>query len=149
MNSEILLVNSIILTLFVIILDHVFIRGHISPFESMGYQYFNDEEIDNLREQILKEEKQKKKENKKQKKLEKVLKKEQEERGEDTLLLQNYHEQIATEAKFINNNHPNNLSDQCRSHSEFVHMNTNTNTNLNNYDNNNNDLYPDYMAYNE
>lgn len=145
MNNELLLTNIIILTLFLIILDHLFISGHITPFEEMKYEYIDEEDINNI-EKKLNKEKEKKKKKKKKNKL------------EETVKLQNYHEeQIMNEPVNIqfkpnhqnhenHENYQNNL--KCKSHSQFVRMENN----LDNYEFRNNsqemDL-PSYMAYNE
>jgi len=137
MNNELLLANTIILTLFMIILDHLFISGHITPFEEMKYEYIDEEDINDIEKQLNKEKKKKKKD-KKRKNRDKI---------EETVQLQNHHEeQIMNEANNIQLNHPNNL--KCNSHSQFVRMENN----LDNYEFNNSpqemDL-PSYMAYNE
>jgi poly(A) polymerase Pap1 len=60
MANDILLINSIILTLFVIILDHLFIDNHPSPFES-SYNYIDEDEVKKLKKKIKKEKRKNKK----------------------------------------------------------------------------------------
>jgi uncharacterized membrane protein len=147
MPNDILLINSVILTLFIIILDHILISGHISPFESLTEEYFDEYEINNLKEEIEKEERQKRKEYKKQKKEEKKL------RNEETINLQLTHDdQVVQETQYIKNNHPSN-GPQCKSHSEFVNItngldnfSSNTGNKSNNYED---EIYPEFMAYNQ
>ena len=146
MPNDILLINSVILTLFIIILDHILISGHISPFESLTEQYFDEDEIIDLQEEIKREEKKKKKELKKQQK-------EEELRNEQTVKLQLTHDdQVVQESKYIKNNHPSN-GPQCKSHSEFVNItngldnfNSNTSNRFNTYED---EIYPEFMAYNQ
>jgi hypothetical protein len=171
MSTELLLANSIVLTLFMIILDHMFIKGHISPFQSLSDQYFNEEDIIDLKKEIEKEEKKKKKEEKKEenkKKMEKQKYKEVEKkyivkaRENETRTLQNIHDQqITNESKYINNNHPNVMnepninSDKCRNHAEYVSITngldnySNTNNKSNRFNTYKDDLFPEYLAYNE
>lgn len=141
MNNELLLMNTIILTLFIIILDHLFISGHITPFEPLTYEYINEKEIKKLEKEIKKEEKKEKKKKKINKNIDSI---------ENTVELQNYHnENIMNELNHIQLNHPNNL--KCQNHSQFVRM-ENSLDNFINDDNFNNKLvedYPEYMAYNE
>jgi hypothetical protein len=142
MNNELLLVNAIILTLFLIILDHLFISGHITPFEPLTYEYINEKELKKLEKEI-------KKEKKKEKKLKKKNKKKNIDSIENTVELQNYHDNnIMNELNHIQLNHPNNL--KCQNHSQFVRM-ENSLDNFINDDFNNNTVedYPEYMAYNE
>ena len=147
MPNDILLINSVILTLFLIILDHILISGHISPFESLSEQYFDEKEIINLQEEIKREEKQRRKEIKKQKKEEEKL------HNEETVKLQLTHDdQVVQETKYIKNNHPTNIP-QCKSHSEFVNItngldnfNSNTSNKFNTYED---EIYPEFMAYNQ
>jgi len=141
MNNEILLLNAMILTLFMITLDHLFISGHITPLEPLTYDFINEEEFIDLEEEIKKE---KKKEKQKEKK-----KKKKESNVEKTAELQSYHDDnTLNELNHIQLNHPNNL--KCNSHSNFVRMensldNYQKNTDYHSDDND----YPDYMAYNE
>jgi len=156
MSTEILLANSVVLTLFILILDHIFISGHLTPFESLDDQYFDTEEINKLKEDIEIEEEDLELEEKKIKK-DKKKKHKKNKRKQDlekTVELQNYHEnQIVEESQFIKNNHPNNFSDKCVSHSEFVNItngldnfNSNTSNKFNTYQD---EIYTDYKAYNE
>lgn len=148
MSSEILLVNSIILTLFIIILDHVFILGHLTPFDSLADQYFNKDEIIDLKEEINKEERRKRREEKKEKKR---REKQMDESFEDETKLQlTNNNQVVDELQFIKNNNPNKFNNNEKSHSEFV----NITNNLDNYDydrrsNNRREEYTDFLAYNE
>lgn len=68
MSNQILIINTVILTLFIIVLDHVFINGHISPFEPLNYEYVDEEEIKKIEKQIRRE----KRKNKKKQKINKV-----------------------------------------------------------------------------
>jgi hypothetical protein len=148
MSNELLLANSVVVTLFIIVLDHVFISGHMSPFESMSDTYFDNEEIDKIKQELKEEEKQKRKAKKKQRRLEE----------EASRLNEVQNTQIQNEINYINGNHPvqrSEMVNQCNSHSEFV----NITNGLDNYSSNNNksnkyntyedDLYPEYLAYNE
>jgi hypothetical protein len=138
MNNELLLVNTIILTLFIIILDHLFISGHITPFEPLTYEYIDENEIIDIQKELKKEEKKKKKDKKK-----KIIK-----NVENTAEMQNYHEnQTMNELNHIQLNHPNNL--KCQNHSQFVRMENNLDNFVNDNFNNQNVDYPEYMAYNE
>jgi hypothetical protein len=139
MNNELLLVNTIVLTLFIIILDHLFISGHITPFESLKYEYINEEEIDDIKKEIKKKEK-------KDKKLKKIKKIDS---IEDKVELQNYHDNhTMNEINHIQLNHPNNL--KCQNHSQYVRM-ENSLDNFINTDFNDKPIteYEEYMAYNE
>ena len=148
MPNDILLINSVILTLFLIILDHILISGHISPFESLSEQYFDEDEIIDLQKEIKKEEKKRKKELKKQQKEE-----EKQLRNEETVKLQLTHDdQVVEETQYIKNNHPSN-GPQCKSHSEFVNITngldnfkSNTSNRFNTYED---EIYPEFMAYNQ
>lgn len=136
MNNELLIINAIILTLFIIILDHLFISGHITPFEPLTYEYIDENEIIDIKEELKKEEKKKKKKNKKNR-----------DNIEDTVEIQNHHEnQTMNELNHIKMNHPNNL--QCENHSQFVRMENSLDNFYNNDFNNQNVEYPDYLAYN-
>ena len=64
MSNQILIINSVILTLFVIVLDHIFINGHISPLEPLNYEYVDEEEIKKIEKQIKKEKRRNKKKQK-------------------------------------------------------------------------------------
>jgi len=145
MNNELLLVNAIILTLFLIILDHLFISGHITPFEPLTYEYINEEELKKLEKEIKKEEKKEKKKLKKKNK----NKKKNIDSIENTVELQNYHDNhTMNELNHIQLNHPNNL--KCQNHSQFVRM-ENSLDNFINDDFNKKPVedYPEYLAYNE
>lgn len=127
----------------------MFIEGHISPFDSLNDDYFDEKELEEIEKELEKEKKKDKKKKKKEKKNNKD--KESYDDVSETVKLQNVHEQIVNENNHIKQNHPNVYADQCVSHSEFVNMSTDT---LNNYEMTNRhqqqyDSYPEYMAYNE
>ena len=138
MNNELLLANTVILTLFMIVLDHLFINGHISPFDTMKYEYIDEEDIDELEKQLKKEEKKRKKKEKKQKNKNKT-------NIEETVELQNTHDQqTLNEINQIQLNHPNNL--KCQNHSQYVRMENS----LDNYDYRSEHVdTPSYVAFNE
>ena len=52
MNGELLIINAILLTLFMIILDHLFILNHISPFESLEYEYIDNSEVNEIKKKL-------------------------------------------------------------------------------------------------
>jgi hypothetical protein len=150
MPNDILLINSVILTLFLIILDHMLISGHISPFESLSEQYFDENEIIDLQKEIEKEEKEEKR---KRREIKRQQKEEEKLRNEETVKLQLTHDdQVVQETRYIKNNHPSN-GPQCKSHSEFVNItngldnfNSNTSNRFNTYED---EIYPEFMAYNQ
>jgi serine/threonine protein kinase len=66
MANDILLINSVILTLFMIIVDHMFINNHPSPFDKSD-DYIDEDEVKKIKKKIKKEKKknkQKKSDNK-------------------------------------------------------------------------------------
>lgn len=140
-NNELLIINSIILTLFMIVLDHMFISGHITPFEPLKYEYIDENEIIDLKKEIKKEEKKKKKAERKEKKNRDDI--------EETVKLQEYHDQhTMNEINQIQLNHPNNL--KCNTHSQFVRMENNLdNFYETEFNNKPTEDYPEYMAFNE
>lgn len=164
MNLEILLINSVLLTVFVIILDHVFILGHLSPFDSLTEQYFDNDEIINLKDEIKKEEREerKKRKDRKKKKLDEEDNEISNEDREDNNV-ENYRninglkiikdDQIQKEMNLIQNNKPNKFNNN-PDHSEFVNITNNLDNTLDNYEyshktNRNLESYPDFLAYNE
>ena len=157
MNNEILLINSIILTLFIIILDHVFILGHLTPFDSLADQYFNKDEIIDLKEEINKEERRKRREQRREKRREKRREDDifEDESQEDKSKLQLTNDgQVVNELKFIKNNKPNKFNDTAPNHSEFVNITNNLDNyeydrKSNNNNNNRKEDYTDFLAYNE
>lgn len=60
MPNDILLINSIILTLFIIILDQMFIDGHLTPFDSFN-DYIDEDEVRKIKKKLKKEKLKKKK----------------------------------------------------------------------------------------
>jgi hypothetical protein len=65
MNNEHLILNSFVLTLVMVFLDHMFIHGHISPLQSLSEQYIDEDiqgQITEIKAQ-LKETEKKEKEN--------------------------------------------------------------------------------------
>ncbi len=63
MNNEILLANTVMLTLFIIILDNLFISGHVAPFQPLSYEYIDDDEVIDLKKELKREKKKKSRKN--------------------------------------------------------------------------------------
>ena len=57
MPNDILLINTVILTLFVIILDQLFIDNHPTPFDSITDDYIDEEEVKKIKKKLKKEKK--------------------------------------------------------------------------------------------
>lgn len=151
LSNEVLFINSIIITVFLIILDHLFIHNHLTPLQSLSDQYFDDVDIVQLEKELEEEdteksEKKKKKKNKKSKK--------------EKNNIENNNEKMSNVSQ---NETP--VNNQCRppqrqetpqyNHNEYIPIG------LNNYTteqpsypyersyNENIDEYPEYLAYNE
>lgn len=150
MSNELLFINSIIITVFLIILDHLFIHNHLTPLQSLSDQYFDDIDIVQLEQELDKELLDEEKEEKKKKKKSKKSK------VEKMTPLKEKSDEIIEDSRCANSNSNANLnSNSMITHDEYV------NIGLNNYDtgkyNNNNfnnlndniDEYPEYLAYNE
>lgn len=60
MANDILIINSVILTLFMIIVDHMFISNHPSPFDKSD-NYIDEDEVKKIKKKIKKEKKKNKK----------------------------------------------------------------------------------------
>ena len=91
MEDKILLVNSIVLTIFVMIVDQMFIHNNLTIFQPLSDQYFDDNAqikiTEKQLEQEIKEEKMIEKMKKKKKKSKKELKEEAREKSfEDEML---------------------------------------------------------------
>jgi hypothetical protein len=56
MANDILIINSVILTLFMIIVDHMFINNHPSPFD-ISDNYIDEDEVKKIKKKIKKEKK--------------------------------------------------------------------------------------------
>jgi hypothetical protein len=104
MSNQILIINSVILTLFVIVLDHIFINGHVSPIEPLNYEYVDEEEIKKIEKQIKKE----KRRNKKKQKIQKVKLTDPNDNFSDEKVInpQKIDESMLNELGYINNNTP-------------------------------------------
>ena len=61
MKGEILLANTLVIMVYYIILDHVFISNHENLISSSTESYFDSDEIDNIKDELEKEDKIKKK----------------------------------------------------------------------------------------
>jgi hypothetical protein len=148
MNGEILMANTLVITVYYIILDYVFISNHDNLISNNSDTYFDSDELDNIKEEIEKENKKKKKHKKKSKKenLEKdPINIEQMQRELDKIdkIDQN-------ELQMIQYNHPSKITAQCENHRDYVDVyNSLDNYRTNNYNKFEEKQYPDYMAYNE
>ena len=63
MNNEVLILNSFVLTLVMVFLDHMFIHGHISPLQSLSEQYIEEDiqsQITEIKAQLKENEKKEK-----------------------------------------------------------------------------------------
>jgi hypothetical protein len=130
MTNQILIVNSVILTLFVIVLDHIFIEGHITPLESLNYEYIDDEEIKKIEKQIKKEKRKKRKERKNRKEQGTVVLSDDSNnalnpngRYTDT---KNIDEKMLNELGYITGNHPTRMIEDHRDYVDIYNNLDNT-----------------------
>ena len=143
MTNQILIINTVILTLFIIILDHIFIEGHVTPFESLNYEYLDNVEIEKLEKELKREERRQRKEKKKREKEQKKIQTENSEQIESTQI----DKKMLNELGYIKNNHPN----QMINHHDYVDIyNRLDNTNNLNTQNFQEDQFDfNIKAYNE
>lgn len=118
MTNQILIINSVILTLFVIVLDHIFINGHVSPFEPLNYEYVDEEEIKKIEKQIKKE----KRRNKKKLKTKKIKLADPHDdfSNEKIVNPQKIDEAMLNELGYIHNNTPNRKIQDHSDHRDYV-----------------------------
>jgi hypothetical protein len=147
MKNEILLANTLVISMYYIVLDYLFISQHHNILSTETEQYFDENEIDSIKEDIEKD----KEKERKEKKKEKRRKKKEEKKNEDIINIQaQLDNDMIHEAQFINNNHPSQTSAQCKNHAEYVDIyNSLDNYKTHNYNQYEENSYPDYMAYNE
>jgi len=152
MSNELLFINSIIITVFLIILDHLFIHNHLTPLQSLSDQYFDDIDIVQLEQELLDEEKEERVDKKDKKKKGSKSKKNKVEKmthiKEDSNV-------VVKDTKCINSNNISN-NNSMMTHDEYVNIGLNNYDNYDKYNSNNfNNLndnideYPEYLAYNE
>lgn len=143
MTNQILIINTVILTLFIIILDHIFIEGHITPFESLNYEYLDNVEIEKLEKELKREEKRQRKEKKKREREQQKIQTVNNEQLESSQI----DKKMLNELGYIKNNHPN----QMISHHDYVDIyNRLDNTNNLNTQNLEEDQFDfNIKAYNE
>jgi hypothetical protein len=145
MKNEILLANTLVITMYYIILDYLFISQHQNIFSNEADQYFDENEINSIKEDIEKDKKEKKKRKKKEKKNKEEQKNEEIENIQSQL-----DNDMLRESQYIDNNHPTQVSNQCKSHAEYVDIyNSLDNYKPHKYNQYEENSYPDYMAYNE
>jgi len=147
MKNEILLANTLVISMYYIILDYLFISDHQNILSTEAEQYFDENEINTIKEDIEKEKKEKKKEKKrkKEKKNKEEIKIEEIENIQTQL-----DNDMIRESQYINNNHPTQITNQCKSHAEYVDIyNSLDNYKTHNFNQYEENSYPDYMAYNE
>jgi hypothetical protein len=152
MSNELLFINSVIITVFLIILDHLFIHNHLTPLQSLSDQYFDDMDIIELEkelelEKVDDDESNKSKKSKKSKKIKKSkINNENVDNISEKMVIRDQNEQQTPVNKFkVNNNH-----------NDYVHIGLNNYVTeqpaypyeRNSY-NDNIDEYPEYLAYNE
>lgn len=147
MTNELLFINSIIITVFLIILDHLFIHNHLTPLQSLSDQYFDDIDIVQLEQEIFEKENEESDNSKKKKK------KSKKNQNKDVEKMTPINDEKKCINKLDNNNNNN--------HNDYVHIGLNNydinqemynhETNNQNYNNFNDNLdeYPEYLAYNE
>ena len=147
MKGEILLANTLVIMVYYIILDHVFISNHENLISASTESYFDSDEIDNIKDELEKEDKKEKKHRKKNKKKQKASEKEpinieQVQRELD----QNDRQEL----QLIDYNHPSKITAQCENHRDYVDVfNSLDNYRSHDYNKYEENQYPEYMAYNE
>lgn len=148
MKNEILLANTLVITMYYIVFDYLFISDHQNIITNESDMYFDEEEIKNIKDEINHEEKKEKKKEKRKKTKEKQKNVNKQE--ETIANIQNQLDNdMVRESQFIYNNHPSNIA-QCENHSEYVDIyNSLDNYMTHKYNDNEEKSYPDYMAYNE
>jgi len=139
MKNEILLANTLVITMYYIVLDYLFISQHQNILSTEIEQYFDENEINTIKEDIEKD----KKKEKREKKREKIRKKKEEEKKNEEI--ENIQTQLDNDMT-----HPSQTPSQCKSHAEYVDIyNSLDNYKTHNYNQYQENSYPDYMAYNE
>jgi len=149
MKGEILMANTLVIMVYYIILDHIFISNHENLISSSTESYFDSDEIDNLKDELEKEDKKDKKNKKDKKKKQKKNNKEKEpidiEQVQKELDQNDQHE-----LQLIDYNHPSKITAQCENHRDYVDVfNGLDNYRSHNYNKYEENQYPEYMAYNE
>jgi len=139
MKNEILLANTLVITMYYIVLDYLFISQHQNILSTEIEQYFDENEINSIKEDIEKD----KKKEKREKKREKIRKKKEEEKKNEEI--ENIQTQLDNDMT-----HLSQTPSQCKSHAEYVDIyNSLDNYKTHNYNQYQENSYPDYMAYNE
>ncbi len=147
MKGEILLANTLVITVYYIILDHIFISNHENLISNSTDAYFDSDEIDNIKDELEKE-------NKKDKKRRKKDKKKQKESDKEPVNIEQIQKELdqndQRELQLIDYNHPSKITAQCENHRDYVDIyNTLDNYKTHNYNKYEENQFPDYMAYNE
>ena len=150
MKGEILLANTLVIMVYYIILDHVFISNHENLISSSTESYFDSDEIDNIKDELEKEDKIKKKEDKRRKK----DKKKQRELEKEPINIEQVQRELDKndhrELQLIDYNHPSKITAQCENHKDYVDVfNSLDNYRSHDYNKYEENQYPEYMAYNE
>jgi hypothetical protein len=137
--------------MYYLVLDYLFISQHQNIFSNETEQYFDEKEINSIKEDIEKDKEKEEKEKKKEKRRKKKEKKNVENNIEEIENIQaQLDNDILRESQYINNNHPTQISDKCKNHAEYVDIyNSLDNYKTHNYNQYEENSYADYMAYNE
>lgn len=147
MTGEILMANTLVITVYYIILDHVFISNHENLISTSSDSLFDNDELDNIKEELEKEDKKEKKRRKKEKR-------KQKESEKDPIDIESMQRELdrvdKNELQLIQYNHPSKINAQCENHRDYVDIyNSLDNYRTHNYNKFEENQYPDYMAYNE
>ena len=144
MKGEILLANTLVIMVYYIILDYVFISNHENLISASTETYFDSDEIDNIKDELEKEDKKRRKKNKKK----------QKESEKEPINIEQVQRELdqndRQELQLIDYNHPSKITAQCENHRDYVDVfNSLDNYKSNNYTRYEENSYPEYMAYNE
>jgi hypothetical protein len=147
MKGEILLANTLVITVYYIILDHIFISNHENLISNSTDAYFDSDEINNIKDDLDSEDKKEKKRRKKEKKKQREFEKE-------PVNIKELQKQLdmadKRELQLIDYNHPSKITAQSENHKDYVDIyNSLDNYKSDNYNKYEENQYPEYMAYNE